>query len=168
LAQLAGLDTPGQLAVLTDLVCAQAAIVLGHSSGEHVPVSRAFKDAGFDSLTAVELRNQIAALTGTKLPATLVFDYPTPAVLAEYLLAEMVPDAPQPPAPGLGELDLLEHALSAAASPDEGARRLIVARLQRLLDQLEQVSDVGGVTTVAEKLESATDDELFDFIDKRL
>jgi hypothetical protein len=62
----------------------------------------------------------------------------------------------------------LEHALSAAASPDEGARRLIVARLQRLLDQLEQVSDVGGVTTVAEKLESATDDELFDFIDKRL
>jgi hypothetical protein len=78
LAQLAGLDTPGQLAVLTDLVCAQAAIVLGHSSGEHVPVSRAFKDAGFDSLTAVELRNQIAALTGTKLPATLVFDYPSP------------------------------------------------------------------------------------------
>jgi rifamycin polyketide synthase module 9/10 len=90
LAQLASLDTPGQLAALTDLISAQAAVVLGHSSGEHIPVSRAFKDAGFDSLTAVELRNQIAALTGTKLPATLVFDYPTPAALAGYLREQVL------------------------------------------------------------------------------
>src|SRR6201746_2405287 len=83
--RMARLDTAGQLAMLTDLVRSQAATVLGHSSSEQIVASKVFKDAGFDSLTAVELRNQIAALVGTKLPATLVFDYPTPAALAEHL-----------------------------------------------------------------------------------
>jgi NADP-dependent 3-hydroxy acid dehydrogenase YdfG/acyl carrier protein len=83
--RLAGLDTAGQLVALTDLVRHEAAVVLGHTSSEHIPVSRAFKDVGFDSLTAVELRNRVAGLVGIKLPATLVFDYPTPTVLAEHL-----------------------------------------------------------------------------------
>jgi len=82
------LDTAGQLALLTDLVRSEAAVVLGHSSGEQVAVSGVFKDAGFDSLTAVELRNRVSAVVGVTLPATLVFDYPTPAGLAEYLRAQ--------------------------------------------------------------------------------
>src|ERR1700676_3911258 len=86
LARLGRLDAAGQRAVLTGLVCAEAGAVLG---GGEVGVSRAFRDAGFDSLTAVELRNRLAVVTGVPLPATAVFDYPSPGVLAGFLLGEL-------------------------------------------------------------------------------
>ncbi|HET9255578.1 MAG TPA: SDR family NAD(P)-dependent oxidoreductase [Pseudonocardiaceae bacterium] len=89
LARLAGLDTAGQLTVLTDLVRSEAALVLGHSTSDHIPASQAFKDAGFDSLTAVELRNRLTTATRQQLPATLVFDHPTPAAVARHLLSGM-------------------------------------------------------------------------------
>ncbi len=103
---------------LTELISSNAATVLGHSSAIDIDGHKAFQELGFDSLTAVELRNRLKAATGLTLSPTLIFDYPTPAALAEYLAEQLATSAPAPSEqPNLlarfdvvsGELDTLVH-----------------------------------------------------------
>ncbi|MGW7064431.1 type I polyketide synthase [Streptomyces sp. NPDC054904] len=154
------------LAVL-ELVRTHAATALGHAGTDEVGAGRAFKELGFDSLIALELRNRLNAATGLKLPATLVFDHPTPAVLAEFLRAEIVQDGSAAAAPGIAELEKLESALS-VLDPDGGTRADIASRLQALLAKWGEPQAHSSGEAVAEKLQEATPDELFDFIENEL
>ncbi|HEV3290604.1 MAG TPA: beta-ketoacyl synthase N-terminal-like domain-containing protein, partial [Streptosporangiaceae bacterium] len=91
--RLAGVPAAEQVRVLTELVRGVAAEVLGHGSAEAIEPDRAFSELGFDSLTALEMRQAMNTVTALRLPATLLFDYPTATVLAGYLRGELLGEA---------------------------------------------------------------------------
>ncbi|MFL6121946.1 SDR family NAD(P)-dependent oxidoreductase [Actinophytocola sp.] len=153
--QLAGRSAEERGRILLRLVRTTVADVLGHDEPSSVSDENSFRDLGFDSLTALELRNRLGAAVGLRLPATLVFDHPNPKALTAYLDAELVPAADTSPL--FTALDQVAAALDTAAED----RETVAARLRVLLRRCEVDSD-GDV------LASATDDEMFELIDNEL
>ncbi|WP_434093038.1 type I polyketide synthase [Streptomyces lasiicapitis] len=177
--QLAGLSGADRERALLDAVRGNVATVLGHSGPEAIGATRGFLELGVDSLTAVELRNRLNSLSGLRLPATLIFDYPSPTALADYL-DESLPHADGTAAessvgarPGgvVAELAGLEAAL-AAGPPSDDERAAVRGRLRALLGRLDAAepggADALAAEAVADKLEDADDDDMFDFIDNEL
>ncbi|MGD9486165.1 SDR family NAD(P)-dependent oxidoreductase [Streptomyces sp. TRM70308] len=162
-----------------DAVLAEVATVLGHPADHRVPPHRTFSELGFDSLVAVELRNRLNAVTGLRMPPTLTFDHPTPEALAGHLLTLAAPAAP-PPAPGgsgdlIGELERLEKAFAnltpdtaRAAADAGGSADAVTLRLAALADRWRDAQDTADPAhpDVRQELGTASDDELFAFIDQ--
>ncbi|WP_328336474.1 type I polyketide synthase [Streptomyces violaceus] len=161
--RLAKMPQPERQRTLLDLVSADAATVLGGRRGrDAIAPDRAFKDLGFDSLTGVELRNRLTAATGLQLPASAVFDYPTPAALADVLLEQLGVS----PMSVLAELDRLEAALSSTSLDDD-----VMAQTAKRLQTLATRCAASGALVADEEnfdLDSASDDELFSFAENEL
>jgi len=161
-AELAALTPMEQDRLLMDLVRTRVAAVLGHSGVEAVQPDRAFGDLGFDSLSAVELRDALGAATGLSLPATLTFDHPTSTALVEHLRAALNLDG-QVHTPVLDELDQLEKAFT-RTDLDGDARAQVVQRLQSLLSRCTPSGEGGA--SIVDQIDAADDDEMFALIDQ--
>ncbi|MFI1016072.1 SDR family NAD(P)-dependent oxidoreductase [Streptomyces sp. NPDC020965] len=149
---------------LLDLVTAAAATVLGHPDPVAVRDARAFRELGMDSLTGVELRNRLAALSGLRLPATLVFDHPSPAQVADHILGRL--DLPADEDPVTAGLRAIGDGLAAVIA-DDSARGRVARRLRELLDACAAPGGDGTEdTTGPSDLDAATDDELFALVDQ--
>ncbi|MDG9706149.1 type I polyketide synthase [Streptomyces sp. DH37] len=163
LERISGLGEREQLSLLTDLVCAEAAAVLGYTAAEVGP-ERAVRELGLDSLGSVELRNGLARATGLRLSATLVFDYPTPVAMAGLLRSELLRGRETSPDRALGDLVAVDSLLSRTA-PDDPARRHILDRLEELVTKFSTSTPAAAEPATGEALEDASDDELFALID---
>ncbi|MEV3860548.1 type I polyketide synthase [Streptomyces sp. NPDC050095] len=169
--KLAALSPDEAEAALLDAVRAQTALVLGHADPQRVGSAAAFKDLGIDSLTALQLRNKLSAVTGLKLPATLVFDHPNPAALARFLHQSLAPDAgAQSPADhlvqeieGLGAR--LEDAFTELAQADQATISTLLGELQ---GRVRSLAGAGSPAGIVDQISSASADELLSLLDKEL
>ncbi len=152
--------------IVLRLVCGEIAAVLGHPTADAIDTQRPLKDVGFDSLLAVELRNRLNTATNTHLPTTLAFDYPIPELMADYILDEISAQVAGPTIGSGIDLDKLQLTLS-AMSAEEAQRIGIAARLKSILSRWESSDNAIDAESTAEgDLVSATDDEIFELIDR--
>ncbi|WP_229826900.1 type I polyketide synthase [Streptomyces parvus] len=158
-AALSAVTEADQRRILLDLVRSQVATTLGFATAGHIDVDRGFLELGLDSLTGVELRNRLAAGTGLRLPATLVFDHPNCTELARYLRRELKPEPVREADRLLAELARLETDLARVDGDKEGRAR-VAARLRALADRCN-----GEQTRPEENLDSASIEDVFDLLD---
>ena len=171
---LAAMPRDEQHRVLLNLVLTHAAAALGHADPGRVPAGRGFLDLGFDSLTAIELRNRLTAVTGLRLATTLIFDQPNPAALAAHLHTELAPGDVDPLTPVLGELERMEGTVLTVAR-DEAAWDALRKRLRSTLSKLDALHGGGPAEgagwsegAVTGRIQDASTDEIFQFIDQDL
>ncbi|MET9643536.1 SDR family NAD(P)-dependent oxidoreductase [Streptomyces syringium] len=164
--RLSGLSDDERRDVLLDLVRDQAAAVLGHADGQAIASTRQFQDLGFDSLTSVEFRNRMNRATGLRLPATLLFDYPTPAELVGYLHTRLAAEGDAGPSI-LGALDTLEKAI-AELDVDAQVHQQVSGRLEVLRAKWDALRGEARAEEEEFDIDSATDDEVFALLDDEL
>jgi 8,8a-deoxyoleandolide synthase len=157
--RLAGLDRDERAGLLLDLVRTEAAAILGHPDVDEVATERAFRELGMDSLTAVALRNRLGAVTGLQLPATLMFDHPSPLAVSRFLDGRLSAGSTAP-ASARAAVEQLEAAL--AGDPDAPA---LAVRLRALLSALPEPGDSDLADDLDSDLDTASDDELFRLVD---
>jgi NAD(P)-dependent dehydrogenase (short-subunit alcohol dehydrogenase family) len=170
--RLAGLAEEAARELLSELIRAEVAAVLGFADAEAISPAHAFSELGFDSLTVVDLRNRLDSATGLRLPATLAFDYPTVTSLLDHLMRTLAPRTASAEDTLRANLDELERTLP---DSDEATRSKLIAILHSTLGRLEAISDgqpqpADGQPQldVHEQIRSASDDEIFAFIDTQL
>jgi acyl carrier protein len=161
-AKLAEMSDVERGRAVLDLVRSHVAAVLGYADPATLDPSRPFEGLGFDSVSAVDLRNRLGTATGLKLPSTLVFEYTSTSALADHLKS-LLGASTGGVLPVLADLDRLEETVL-ALSAEEIERNRITSRLQTLIGRLSDL--LGGGENVA--LEDASADDVFDFIDKEL
>jgi polyketide synthase 12 len=163
-AKIAALPEAEVESFVLNLVRDEVAAVLGYASAQEVEPGKAFQEMGFDSLAAVELRNRLNGATGLGLGATAVFDYPTPAALADHLCSSIGMDEKPSVAAGLNQLELMLSSLPA----DDPERSKLASHLRSLAADLESDGRAEAGTSDLSRLESASDEELLDFIDEQV
>jgi NADPH:quinone reductase-like Zn-dependent oxidoreductase/acyl carrier protein len=163
--RLAAAPAEERRALALELVRSHVAAVLGHTSVEAIDPERAFKDLGFDSLAAVELRNRLGAASGLQLPATLAFDYPTTVAVAEFLLSRLGDgDGPLPSETAALDLqiDKLATMLQALGSDQRDEPEARLAALLRREGRSE-----GGAEAV-DRIRSASAEEILEIVDEEM
>ncbi len=157
-ARLRGLTPTQQQELLIEAVCAHAAVVLGHPDPQDLNADNAFGDLGFDSLTAVELRNRLKTATGLPLSPTLIFDYPTPTALAKHLLASINPEGVSGDDLNITERRLREMFMSIPISQLRDAG--ILGTLEMLANQQISTAAGGSVSAIEESIDDMDVDAL--------
>ncbi|MFD8082543.1 SDR family NAD(P)-dependent oxidoreductase [Kitasatospora sp. NPDC059722] len=164
--RLASMSGEEQERLLLDLVRTHAAAALGHRAAQDVRAAATFQDLGFDSMASLTLRSRLNEATGLTLPTTVVFDHATPAALARHLRTQVLPEGVRADAV-LADVDRLETAVEAMDADDE-TRARVVTRLRTLLWKWAEPGLVTAGAPEEDALMLATDDEMFDIVNKEL
>ncbi|PRY39631.1 type I polyketide synthase [Umezawaea tangerina] len=165
--RLSGVVGQERHAILLDVIRDHAAAVLNHKDLTALQPDARFQDLGFDSLIAVEFRNRLGTAVGLRLPAPLLFDYPTPAELVEYLMPQLVTGGVEMgPSALLDQLDGLAKLLD-DMRVDDVVHKQVASRIE-VLKTKWAATQVPVAATGDLDFQSASDDDVFDYLDREL